>query len=443
MDAFVALATQNARNAVAEQSTRRTEGKVEYSATTSTSFPAYQNQKSREKFYVRSWWRKGQPLPCAKSRIFYGVWSELKSQIMLPCKPRYKGFRSIQEAAEHDHFKRMLPFEADETIRAMAGADKWTVPLSSEEKGENVVTHHFVSTPSSHVLPPSAINVVLSDAASVDSTAVVVPPSVRKRQRISLGGGFRDRSSFEDETSNRWRLDLPLESLQVPGGTIDDVPRTLFIATDGSALDMNGAFNACGGMGIAWQWGTKSYTLGSWQKPMPWNNGGATDPERNMLGLKHTNIAAEWRALVEAMSLVLFKFHSTMSAREHFHLRFFIDCKAVLTWINKFAATLPLPYEAKPVAVTETNFPYKSQASLLLAKHLAPNFASVTFHWVKAHRNDKMISKLTGAEKIAAILNRAADQAAHTAANMYRTTFCVHKKISNNFKVNLPTSVMM
>lgn len=403
MAAFVALATQNARSAMAQAAPAPAPAS---SSTIATRNPwragsgGGDRRGGGRKFYVRGWWSESRQLPCAKGRIFYGFWHELKSQIQLPCKPRYKGFRSIREAAMFDGFTFMVPFEADDAVRAMPGAAEFTKPLSMAEK---------------ELKPP--VFGGSEDARDTASLTRVVPPSARKRQRLNLRGD----DSFST-CAPRWRLDFPLEAVWSRGLPVDDVPDTLLIATDGSVLGMNGEPGACGGIGIAWQWGDNCETQGSFQKPMPWNNGG------HLLGTRHTNISAEWKAIIEAMNLVAFKFHDSRSGdgrdlRKGIHLHFFIDCKAVLTWLQAFEKKLPLAGPPTLVSPTQTNWALKSRASMMLQSILHPHFASVSFHWVKAHRSDKAILSLQGIDKIAAELNRAADQSAKTAATLYHSTF--------------------
>lgn len=410
MAVFAAIAKRNACAAMAE--TRG--GVVPHDTRT--------RPKPRSKFYVRAWWSAKKPLPCAQSRVFFGRWHEVKQQVMLPCKPRYKGFDSLEEAAKHEHFQHMLPFEADDTVRAMPGAAAWTTSLSPEE-----ATLAVEARSDNHTCARVGMPTRTTDAYSaVSTTALRATPT--KRRRVLLASGEAVSATVSSGTTaspqSRWRLDLPLEPVFHTAALAYDVPSQLHIATDGSVLDMNdGSPDACGGVGVAWQWGTLEATRGSFQKPMPWNNGG------QWLGAPHTNISTEWMAVIEAMTLVALKFHSRTDAaacdvRGQVHLRFYIDCKAVLQWLQRFAASLPLATAPTLTPTTESNWVLKSRASMLLATHLHPWFASVTFHWVRAHRSDRAILDVKDAnERLAAQLNREADQAAKTAATLYRLTF--------------------
>lgn len=435
MASFVALATANARNAL--RATRGGGGGATGAGGRGRFYArgggggGAKGAGSRAKFYAWGWRDLHHPLPCAKGRIVFGLWHEVKHLMLLPCRPRFRKFASIAEAAQHEDFRHMVPFEADATVRGMPGAAEWTKPLSSreerfEQQAPQVAATHLRATASATPRGQGGDH-HHHDARSVSSTQTC-PPAVRKRRRLVSSAGAPPRELVpvhDPHATTRWRLDRPLEPVAASGrdGRLGDVPTTLHVATDGSVLDMNGAREACGGIGVAWQWGELEATQGTFQKPMPWNNDG------HLLGTAHTNISAEWAAVGEAMTMVALKLSQTSATagsdvRRHLHVRFYIDCRAVLNWLQAFAARLPLPEAPSLVPRHETNWVLKSRASMLLATHLQPNLASVSFHWVRAHQSHKAILALGGDARLAAQLNSAADQAAKTAASLYRNTFC-------------------
>ena len=343
----------------------------------------------------------------------------------MPLRVRYKGFNSIEEAASHTDFKHMVPFEADEDVRAMPGGVEFTrppaAPAAPTDSGATKKRLRTTSTP-----PPPPL-LASSDAVTVDKKK---KKKQKKRQATGTGAGagagavplathWGDLADFKSPI-----VPSQLQQLQQLQQTEPEPEPTsaveLHVATDGSVLGDNGAPGACGGIGFAWQWGDDVASRGSCWEPLHWNHRGT------FMIPPHTNVSAEWQALSRAMTAVLLKTRH-VGVRRRIQLHVYIDCSAVVSWLNK---ALPLAtQEPHTVDTAETNWVLKSQTLALIKTVMMPEFAGVELHWVRAHRSAKQVGAIGSAqERYAAELNNMADAAAKEAASAFTQAYLVSNK---------------
>ncbi len=274
----------------------------------------------------------------------------------------------------------------------MPGAEKWTIPESA---------------PSSCDAAPS----------------VAAPTSKRRRTdsatECSRGGGAAAAATaVPSPWSDLSRSDTALRASAL-AAALGKGPHALHVATDGSVLDLNGAPHASGGAGIAWQWDDDPTTRGSAEVSLPWNHRGTC------LLPPHTNISAEWYALRAACEMVLRKTRRVdgSTVRSHIALHVYIDCKAVLTWLQNRLNTRNRTRKEPTQLAVESNWASKAMVLGLMETTIVPSFASVTLHWVKAHRTAAARAAMTAQERLATELNERADAHAKHAAQAYTDMF--------------------
>ena len=300
----------------------------------------------------------------------------------------------MQEAAENPMTKHMVPFEASAEVRAMDQTKSFT---KKPKKSVLFSAKNLKSTNKLGFKPTSR-------TAAGYSPALKRPRTSRSHHAEDISPSVTPRIE-----SSAWSLSHAFVPLPAIHRTVD-----LHLATDGSVLGENGRVDACGGIGFAWQWGDDVTTRGHGWECMPWNAGGT------FYCPQHTNIRAEWYAVWIALQKLMTKASHRPDDLAHVHLHMYIDCNAVLHFLQK---RLDMTRSKKPVLVeqSETNPDLKTFALEYLRLVVKPKVHSVTLHKVDAHVSKRsMVAMNNNPEKKRATeLNEMADVASKKAARAF------------------------